>query len=232
MIWFLLYCAVFIFVFFAVFCLHLWMVWLDLSRLTDFQKMFHIFCLFLQKPTKHDYGSRKKKKNSLHVTRAGWAWHSIRVQPGCTQLVWMSYLSQCFVRKLTSCEFAAEASIWPQLSGDDSLAERELAGAAALLWRQMLRASPRLSGDHHCFLWAPLCLVLWSVPLITACLPAFSTQAAKALIKFESPSYCSRAHQLGVFSDWIIPVNNSAPVWCRESKVYHFRLAIGLLYNF
>ncbi|KAK2902230.1 hypothetical protein Q8A73_011976 [Channa argus] len=54
--------------------------------------------------------------------------------------------------KLTSCEFAAKPSIWPQLSGDDSLAERELAGAAALLWRQMLRASPRLSGDHHCFL--------------------------------------------------------------------------------
>lgn len=85
----------------------------------------------------------------------------------------MSYLSQCFVRKLTSCEFVAESSIWPQLSGDDSLAERELTGAAALLCRQMLRAFPRLSGDHHCFLWAPLCLVLWSVPLITACLPVF-----------------------------------------------------------
>lgn len=122
-------------------------------------------------------------------TCAAWAWHGIHVQPGWTQLVWMSYLSLCFVRKLTSCEFAAEPSIWPQLSGDDSLAERELAGAAALLWRQMLRASPRLSGDHHCFLWAPLCLVLWSVPLITACLPAFSTQAANALIKFESSSH-------------------------------------------
>lgn len=101
------------------------------------------------------------------------AWHCIYVKPGWAQLVWMSYLSPCFVRKLTSCEFAAEASIWPQLSGDDSLAERELTGAAALLCRQMLPASPRLSGDHHCFLWAPLCLVLWSVPLITACLPAF-----------------------------------------------------------
>ncbi|CAB1418806.1 unnamed protein product [Pleuronectes platessa] len=55
-------------------------------------------------------------------------------------------------RKLTSCEFAAEPSIWPPLSGDHSLAEQELAGAAALLWRQMLQASPRLSGDHHCFL--------------------------------------------------------------------------------
>lgn len=124
---------------------------------------------------------------------AAWAWHGIRVQPGWAQLVWMSYLSLCFVRKLTSCEFAAEPSIWPRLSGDDSLAERELAGAAALLWRQMLRASPRLSGDHHCFLWAPLCLVVWSVPLITACLPAFSPQAAKALIKFESPSHHSLA---------------------------------------
>lgn len=121
----------------------------------------------------------------------------------------MSYLSLCFVRKLTSCEFAAEPSIWPQLSGDDSLAERELAGAAALLWRQMLRASPRLSGDHHCFLWAPLCLVLWSVQLITACLPAFSTQAAKALIKFESPSYCSLAHRLDIFCDWILAVTLS-----------------------
>lgn len=100
----------------------------------------------------------------------------------------MSYLSQCFVRKLTSCEFAAESSIWPQLSGDDSLAERELTGAAALLCRQMLRAFLRLSGDHHCFLWAPLCLVLWSVPLITACLPVFfPPQAAKALIRGESP---------------------------------------------
>lgn len=121
----------------------------------------------------------------------------------------MSYLSLCFVRKLTSCEFAAEPSIWPQLSGDDSLAERELAGAAALLWRQMLRASPRLSGDHHCFLWAPLCLVLWSVQLITACLPAFSTQAAKALIKFESPFYCSLAHRLDIFCDWILAVTLS-----------------------
>lgn len=66
MIWFLLYCAVFVlsfflvcFCFFAVFCLHLWMAWLGLSRLTDFQKMFHIFCLFLQKPTKHDHSSKK-----------------------------------------------------------------------------------------------------------------------------------------------------------------------------
>lgn len=106
-------------------------------------------------------------------TCAAWAWHCIYVKPGWAQLVWMSYLSQYFVRKLTSCEFVAESSIWPQLSGDDSLAERELTGAAALLCRQMLRAFPRLSGDHHCFLWAPLCLVLWSVPLITACLPVF-----------------------------------------------------------
>lgn len=140
-------------------------------------------------------------------TCAAWAWHGIRVQPGWAQLVWMSYLSLCFVRKLTSCEFAAEPSIWPQLSGDDSLAERELAGAAALLWRQMLRASPRLSGDHHCFLWAPLCLVLWSVPLITACLPAFSTQAAKALIKFESPSHYTLAHRLDTLLEWILAVS-------------------------
>lgn len=35
---------------------------------------------------------------------------------------------------------------------------------------QMLWASRRLSGDHHCFLWAPLCLVLWSVWLITVCI--------------------------------------------------------------
>lgn len=143
-------------------------------------------------------------------TCAAWAWHGIHVQPGWAQLVWMSYLSLCFVRKLTSCEFAAEPSIWPQLSRDDSLAERELAGAAALLWRQMLRASPRLSGDHHCFLWAPLCLVLWSVPLITACLPAFSTQAAKALIKFESPSHRSLAHRLDTLRDWILAVTLSA----------------------
>lgn len=143
-------------------------------------------------------------------TCAAWAWHGILVQPGWAQLVWMSYLCLCFVRKLTSCEFAAEPSIWPQLSGDDSLAERELAGAAALLWRQMLRASPRLSGDHHCFLWAPLCLVLWSVPLITACLPAFSPQAAKALIKFESPSHHSLAHQLDTLCDRIVAVVLSA----------------------
>lgn len=146
-------------------------------------------------------------------TCAAWAWHGTRVQPGWAQLVWMSYLSLCFVRKLTSCEFAAEPSIWPQLSGDDSLAERELAGAAALLWRQMLRASPRLSGDHHCFLWAPLCLVLWSVPLITACLPAFSTQAAKALIKFESPSHHSHAHQLDTLRDSILAGTLSAGTW-------------------
>lgn len=106
-------------------------------------------------------------------TCAFWSWHCIYVKPAWAQLVWISYLSLCFVRKLTSCEFEAEWSIWPQLSRDDSLAERELTGTAALLCRQMLRASPRLSGDHHCFLWAPLCLVLWSVPLITACLPAF-----------------------------------------------------------
>lgn len=147
-------------------------------------------------------------------TCAAWAWHGIHVQPGWAQLVWMSYLSLCFVRKLTSCEFAAEPSIWPQLSRDDSLAERELAGAAALLWRQMLRASPRLSGDHHCFLWAPLCLVLWSVPLITACLPAFSTQAAKALIKFESPSHRSLS-QLDTFA-WL---NLSSRPFCRNTMV-------------
>lgn len=152
------------------------------------------------------------KINSVPMcdTCAAWAWHGIRVQPGWAQLVWMSYLSLCFVRKLTSCEFAAEPSIWPQLSGDDSLAERELAGAAALLWRQMLRASPRLSGDHHCFLWAPLCLVLWSVPLITACLPAFSTQAAKALIKFESPSHHSLSRHLDTLRDWISAITLSA----------------------
>lgn len=135
-------------------------------------KMFH--------PLSTKQGKKKSDSGSMEInsvpkcdTCAAWAWHVIRVQPGWAQLVWMSYLFLCFVRKLTSCEFAAEPSIWPWLSGDDSLAERELAGAAALLWRQMLRASPRLSGDHHCFLWAPLCLVLWSVPLITACLPAF-----------------------------------------------------------
>lgn len=158
-------------------------------------------------------------------TCAAWAWHGIRVKPGWAQLVWMSYLSLCFVRKLTSCEFAAEPSIWPQLSGDDSLAERELAGAAALLWRQMLRAFPRLSGDHHCFLWAPLCLVVWSVPLITACLPAFYPQAAKALIKFESPSHQSLALQLNTLCDRILAVTLSAgtrwfvaPVCWRDIK--------------
>lgn len=192
------------------------MAW-DLSRLTLTFRKCSLYSVYFCENQPNMTTVAKKKESPVHVTRAGWAWHAIRVQPGCTQLVWMSYLSQCFVRKLTSCEFAAEASIWPQLSGDDSLAERELAGTAALLCRQMLRASPRLSGDHHCFLWAPLCLVLWSVPLITACLPAFSTQAARALIMFKSPSYCSRAHQLGAFSDWLIPDNNSAPVWWKTT---------------
>lgn len=40
----------------------------------------------------------------------------------------------------------------------------------ALLCWQMLWAFLQLSGDHHCFLWALLCLVLWSVLLITVCL--------------------------------------------------------------
>lgn len=39
-----------------------------------------------------------------------------------------------------------------------------------LLCWQMLWAFLQLSGDHHCFLWALLCLVLWSVLLITVCL--------------------------------------------------------------
>lgn len=42
--------------------------------------------------------------------------------------------------------------------------------ARALLCWQMLWAFLQLSGDHHCFLWALLCLVLWSVLLITVCL--------------------------------------------------------------
>lgn len=42
--------------------------------------------------------------------------------------------------------------------------------APALLGWQMLWAFLQLSGDHHCFLWALLCLVLWSVLLITVCL--------------------------------------------------------------
>lgn len=42
--------------------------------------------------------------------------------------------------------------------------------ASALLGWQMLWAFLQLSGDHHCFLWALLCLVLWSVLLITVCL--------------------------------------------------------------
>lgn len=42
--------------------------------------------------------------------------------------------------------------------------------AWALLCWQMLWAFLQLSGDHHCFLWALLCLVLWSVLLITVCL--------------------------------------------------------------
>lgn len=42
--------------------------------------------------------------------------------------------------------------------------------ARALLCWQMLWAFLQLSGDHCCFLWALLCLVLWSVLLITVCL--------------------------------------------------------------
>lgn len=85
-------------------------------------------------------------------------------------LVWMSYLSLYFVRKLTSLEFVLELSIWLLISGDDSLSEQQLLMAPALLGWQMLWAFLQLSGDHHCFLWALLCLVLWSVLLITVCL--------------------------------------------------------------
>lgn len=150
-------------------------------------------------------------------TCAVWAWHGICVQPGWAQLVWMSYLSPCFVRKLTSCEFAAERSIWPWLSGDHSLAEQELAIAAALLWRQMLQASSRLSGDHHCFLWAPLCLVLWSVSLITDCLPALSTWAAMRLDILLSP-LCFPNQQRSTL------LNFSSQPFCWKAEV-HFNPA-------